>query len=223
MRLASITSETVNNTYFEGTLIAAIITKTKIMLFSDGRITEHLTNRVITDDFSKVHKITDKIGILTAGAYLDGLDNELVNICCIKGLKTIEDFIGELKGIVETKAEVVYKQRQSSRKDTKIALFIIGFDKSNKPHFYWMDNQTESPFKINERALFQPEHDVEIAAMSHGSGILENPSAILAGFIQQNIHNNTLEAAIRLGFEQTKNYLSAKNPSIGGKTFSLVL
>jgi hypothetical protein len=79
------------------------------------------------------------------------------------------------------------------------------------------------PFKINERALFQPEHDLEIAAMSHGSGILENPSAILAGFIQQNIHNNTLEAAIRLGFEQTKNYLSAKNPSIGGKTFSLVL
>lgn len=56
----------------EGTLIAAFITRDSVYLLSDGRVINTDTGQV-HNTHSKVHKLSERCGLLVAGAYMPKL------------------------------------------------------------------------------------------------------------------------------------------------------
>ena len=53
--------------YHSGTLIAALVTRSEILLCSDGRVVNSLDRTPIREDWPKVHRLTTRAGLLTAG------------------------------------------------------------------------------------------------------------------------------------------------------------
>ena len=74
-----------------GTLVCNVITPWKIYLFSDGRINEK--GKIISDNHSKVHKITKFVGMLTAGMYLKILVPTLIKECEAQALTFVENVV----------------------------------------------------------------------------------------------------------------------------------
>ncbi len=50
-----------------GTLVAAVLTTNQIILCSDGRVVSAADGSVIREDWSKVHRLTDRVGLLSVG------------------------------------------------------------------------------------------------------------------------------------------------------------
>lgn len=215
---------------YSGTLIATVITKEKILLFSDGRIIYGKDNTITSDSFSKLHKLTDKVGMLTAGRYIHKLTPEIVKVC--EDTKTIyvEDVVVKTKLMAEKiwqEYSLEHSNNQTNNmRDIRFFLFVVGYDRNSKPRLYYLDNMTPHPFEIQERVLFNAKQNIEIASMSTGSGETEDPGNIIAGYVNYEINMNRkidLLGAILVSFNKTKEVLSERNHHIGGRTFVAII
>ncbi len=67
------------------TFVTAFITKAKIFLLSDGRAI-NTKDGTVHDKWSKVHKLTNHVGMLTAGAYLPNIKVDIIRKCKMRNL-----------------------------------------------------------------------------------------------------------------------------------------
>jgi hypothetical protein len=212
-----------------GTLIATVITKNLIYLFSDGRLINK-ERGVINDNWSKIHKINDLVGMLVAGQYIQHLRDDIIRNCQRRNLKSVKD-VAEITSLVlkgtwnNIAANPEYKEKIS---EIKIFAFIVGFDASASPHLYFVDSMSSPMFRLQERLLFLGGEDLEIGAISYESGIKENPSNMLINQIipHRNLINRKefeLKDILLRAFNDIKNELSKNHSSIGGQTFFAVI
>ena len=208
-----------------GTLIAAFLTKSDIFLASDGRVICNETGKV-DDNWSKVHKINNYVGMLTAGAYLPHLKDDIIKNCKERSL-TFVDHVVKITSLVLKeiwRLNVDRFKRDGKSDEIRIFIFLAGFDQNRVSRLFYLDNLSTPIFNIQERTLFQTSNDLEIAAMSTGSGKVENPSEILFAKINNRLIfndsvNNNLPGILYSSFNDTKDQLSKTNQRIGGHTF----
>jgi len=207
-----------------GTLIAAFLTKNAIFFASDGRVIDSNSGKV-HNNWSKVHRINNYVGMLTDGAYLKHLKDDIVRNCNEKdsssadGVAQIASLL--LKEIWHLNFNRI--EREGKLNEVRIFIFLAGFDNTKRPRLFYMDNMSDPIFKIQERQLFQSGRDLEIAAMSTGSGQNENPSELLTSEIKKSLQSLSgdynLSQVLYSSFGATKDQLSVTNSQIGGETF----
>lgn len=215
----------INSFYYIGTFVATFVMKDKIFLLSDGRIVDSRAGTITSESFSKVHRLTNKVGMLTAGRYLPNLTTEISNIC--ENMKTVyvDEVVKIAKTVLEKTSEQLYLRinNQELVKDIRIFVFIVGFDENSNPRLFYLDNMSKPPFKIQERMLFQSGYDIEIGAMSTGSGEFEDPSSILVKHFKREYELKgryvDLVTIIHSAFSYTKEEMSKRNHQIGGEVF----
>ncbi len=206
----------------EGTLVAVFVTRTKVFLLSDGRVTRK-RDGASYDNWSKVHKLSNMVGMLTAGAYPPSLRGDIIRNCEDRKVSWVKD-VTKVTSLV---LQEIWRQvtanpdNQDSIRNTRIFIFIAGFDESLHPHLYFLDNLSEPPFKVQEKDLFVSGHDLEIGAISTGSGDTESPSVLLRKYLTPRLGANSenLRSIIYSAFNNTKDELSKTIPQIGGETF----
>lgn len=210
-----------------GTLIAVIVYKKNFYLFSDGRILNATNRNIVSESFSKLHKLTNYTAMLTAGRYLPNLVPEIVKKCDQKGVV----FINAIIEIAKTEMEKQWKEHLNEVegedfKDNRLFCFIVGYNKKEKPHLYYLDNQTSTPFLPQKREVNQ---DIGIAALSAGGSnfIVENPADDLGCFLKLEAEKGNFEdnagTKIYNAFRNTQLKLSSINQSIGGNIFMSIL
>lgn len=204
----------------QGTLITAFVTHGFVLLLSDGRVVNTETEQVF-NDHSKVHVLTDKSGLLVAGVYMPRLPLDVSRIASERGMSCVD----QVAPLVKDEMEATWSLLESEVSPEQIAqarafAFVSGFDSIRQPRLFYIDNRSNPPFSLQERTLFEESNDVEIGAMSTGSGDLENPSSMLVAAIQSRLPLTVpLEEALTSSFNDVKVALASQYERIGGETF----
>ena len=100
-------------------------------------------------------------------------------------------------------------------------VFVAGFDIRNEPRLFQLDSR--SGFLIDEERVLTDSHELEIHAMSTGSGIDERPSDTIVKYLNLQTRRTDLDAWLLGGFNQTKDELARTNARIGGRTFAATI
>jgi proteasome subunit B (beta)-like protein len=220
--IASQDSDTAPST--EGTLVAAFITRNEIVLCSDGRVVSSADGAVVRDDWSKVHRLSDRIGVLTAGRDLPGLMTRVKSQLSRRPAVTMADTVATLRqSLVEEWANVTSGSRSAGRGRTFV--FVAGFDESGKPRLFHLDSQTQPEFTLSEMPLFETVRDLEIGAIATGTQT-EDPSAVIVrhlGGLQRRQPTLGLHQLLLGAFNETKTQLAASNSRIGGLTYAAAI
>jgi len=213
-----------NELAWHGTLIAVAIINDSIHLFSDGRVKD-LKTGVVNDSWSKIHKINNRVGMLTLGISLPSLKDDIIRNCDERGFTDIEDVAPIVSDVLRLTVETARKVPENNEVIEKhpVFIFLTGFDKCNKPRLFYLDQRTLPPFAIQERVLDASRDKLEMTGMSTESGISEDPTSQIMKYISEEhgkFSGQNIGEIINQAFEKTKRILSEKHPnSIGGRTF----
>lgn len=208
----------------EGTLIAAFITRDSVYLLSDGRVINTDTGQV-HNTHSKVHKLSERCGLLVAGAYMPKLPGTVSKIAEERGMPAVE----QVAPIVRQEMEATWKLLENRESPESIYrarafAFVVGFDSCNEPRLFYIDNKSEPAFRLQERHLFGDGNNIEIGSLSTGSGEIEDPSGMLSEEIRARLPiRDSLQQLFIASFNGVKNVLSSQYERIGGETFLLTL
>lgn len=206
-----------------GTLIAAFLTKTEIVLCSDGRAVNASTGVVVSDAWTKIHRLTDRVGLLTAGRDLPGLVPRFRAKQAAARPSTITQLADLLQGALDEEWAALPPGDPGGGAGRSF-VFMTGFDAVGAPRIFHLDSQAR--FRVQEMPLFGGGRELEIAAMSTGSGLTQDPSGLLLRQLQS---TRTREPAIDLlrwllsSFDAAKAELASQDPRIGGRTFVAVI
>lgn len=204
--------------YYSGTLIAAVFTKNNIYLFSDGRTTYNKSGKIALNSVSKVHQITEKIGMLTAGVYIPELMEEIKSekgsLHC-----NIEDIVKIIQKILIKKWDLI-----TTKKDRRLIVFIVGYDNNDLPRLFIIDNMYKPPFLIKERELNVRTNSLELAVLCTGGGNKFDPSKIMTSYIKKYENQHIpKDQYINLAFQSTMKDIEKYHSSVGGEIFSLII
>jgi len=208
----------------EGTLIAAFITCDSVYLLSDGRVVNTDTGQV-HNTHSKVHKLSERCGLLVAGAYMPELPRTVSKIAEERDMTNVEQVAPIVRQEMEATWQLL-KNRESPERihRSRAFAFVVGFDSCNEPRLFYIDNKSEPAFSLQERHLFGDGNDIEIGSLSTGSGEIEDPSGMLCEEIRARLPiRDTLQQLLIASFNGVKNVLSSQYERIGGETFILTL
>jgi len=162
--------------------------------------------------------------LLVAGAYMPSLPKTVSKIATERGTPYVE----QVAPIVRQEMEATWRllgERVSPDRFSQVRAFafVAGFDSLNRHHLFYIDDRSKPPFHLQERPLFIGGNDLEIGALSTGSGKLENPSGMLTAEIQARLPVRTsLYQLLLASFDGVKNALASQYESIGGDTFCLI-
>ena len=207
-----------------GTLIAAFLTKTEIVLCSDGRAVNASTGAVVSDAWTKIHRLTDRVGLLTAGRDLPGLVPRFRAKQAAARPSTITQLADLLQGALDEEWAALPPGGDPAGGGGRSFVFMTGFDAVGAPRIFHLDSQAR--FRVQEMSLFGGGRELEIAAMSTGSGLTQDPSGLLLRQLQT---TRTREPSIDLlrwllsSFDAAKAELASQDPRIGGRTFVAVI
>jgi hypothetical protein len=207
----------------EGTFVAAFVTKNEILLCSDGRIVNSADGAVVRDDWSKVHRLNDRVGMLTAGRDLPGLVSRVRSKLARQASQPISETLNALRvALAEEWASVAAPSSKSAAQPGRSFVFVAGFDETGAPRLFHLDSQTQPAFRVTEMPLFVDVRDLEIGAIATGT---ENPdpSATIVKHLDGLQHRQPTLGLHRLllgAFNATKAQLAARNTRIGGLTFA---
>ncbi|NOR11960.1 MAG: hypothetical protein GQ545_01775 [Candidatus Aminicenantes bacterium] len=203
---------------YNGTLLTTIITKNHIYLSSDGIAVDSRTDEIISIDLSKVHKISDSVGVLIGGIWIHDFDAQ------IKESREFEELSDVVS--VANAVEQILKQaweKLKSKKDRRMFVLIVGYDKNKSPRLFYIDSQQH--FLINERKLFQDsEINVELCIMPHKNSI-PNDWKLLRDYIknERKINPNNIHQCMINAFSSLAKDYSKVDDHIGGTIFYLIL
>jgi len=207
----------------DGSLITVFISRHHILLFSDGRATNSNTGKV-NNEWTKVHRISNYVGMLCAGKYLPFLKSEIIEEGKKDDAVFVEDYAKIAKRVIDRQWVIIRKEIKNEEimNSIRVFFFIAGYDRNNNPRLFYFDSN--KMFKTEERKLFQTATDIEIGAMAHGSGGFDDVSNIIKNnfnhFSSVVAKGTDYRKLLYLSFEKTKDQLSRTTHSIGGKTFS---
>lgn len=204
-----------------GTLVCNVVTPWKIYLFSDGRVNEK--GKIISDDHSKVHKITKFAGMLAAGMYLKPLVPTLIKECEAQALTFVEDVVQIASVLLQKiwKDNLKSMEKREEEDKMKIFTFVAGYSKNKIPKLYYLESTSTPRFGIIERPLFKGGNDVEVGAVV-SAGTTKDVTALISKHImriRETTKINNLEKVFRKAFDATKQEINAENQLVGGKTF----
>jgi hypothetical protein len=212
-----------------GTLVAYFATRDEIFLFSDGRAIDH-AGGAIHDDWSKVHYINERVGLLEGGIYIPNLASDVAREC--RERKTWSaDEVAEIASerMKRAVAELIGRSPDSAAlRNARFYIIVAGFDRRERPRVFLIDSQTTPCFSPIEQPCDLTRRQVAIGAISTRSGSSESPAALLKEYftpaeIAVSNRKTEVEHAAALAFEKTKLRLAETDPTIGGDSFSIVL
>ena len=209
----------------EGTLVAAFVTRNEILLCSDGRVVNSADGVVVRDDWSKVHRVTDRVGMLTAGRELPGLDSRVGARLARTSSTAMAETVQALRlALLEEWGSVAATSSRSNASGRSF-VFVAGFDEHGAPRLFHLDSRSQPAFRITEMPLFTDVRDLEIGAIATGTE-QEDPSMTIVkhlGGLQQRQPSLGLHGLLLGAFNATKAQLAARNSRIGGLTFAAAI
>jgi hypothetical protein len=204
-----------------GTLIAAFVTKAEILLASDGRAVNSADGRVISDEWPKVHRLSAKAGLLTAGRSLSGLTRRIETKLGDSLAAPVTDVVEIVRASLAEEWAILFPTPPKPSDESRVFVFVAGFDSRNEPRLFQLDSR--SGFLVDESRVLGEGHELEIHAMSTGSGIDEKPSDTIVKYLNLQTRRTDLDAWLLGGFNQTKDELGRTNAKIGGRTFAATI
>lgn len=205
------------NYHYSGTLIAAVFSNDFIYLFSDGRIKYNKSGKIASNNISKVHQLTNRIGMLTAGVYIPELTEEIINEKDVSS--DIEDIV-----LIAQKIIINKWKKTTTKKDRRLIVFIAGYDKNNFPRLFIIDNMHKHPFSIQEKALDIKKDYFEFAVLYTNSSDKINPSEIMSSYTKKYINQGIPENnSVRIAFEETMRDIEKTTTSVGGEIYSIII
>jgi hypothetical protein len=205
-----------------GTLIAAFVTRTEILLCSDGRVVDSVSRSTVRDDWPKVHGLTTRTGLLTAGRDLAGLREQFVTKLGAQQPEAVSAVATVLRGSLEAEWREL-AGRSGRRPAGRVFAVVAGFDAGRAPRLFYMDSATTPPFLMQPVHLFGAGQGLEVFAIATNSSVREDISALLVRNLdalvrqQPGAEHRTLMLA---AFDAAKRELGVRNPTVGGQTFA---
>ena len=205
-----------------GTLIAAFLTRTEILLCSDGRVVDSVSRVILRDDWPKVHGLTTRAGLLTAGRDLPGLRQQFTSRLGAQQPAAVSAVATVLRGSLEAEWSLL-AARSGRQPAGRVFAVVSGFDAEGTPRLFYMDSASEPAFLMQSVPLFLAGQDLEVFALATHSSGKDDVSAQLVrqldGLVrsQPGVSHRSLMLA---AFEAVKQDLGASNGTIGGLTFA---
>lgn len=204
--------------YLKGTFVACILLPDTAFLFSDGLVTQNKPNepkKIVSKNFSKVHKVNDLCAFLTYGRFLPDLEDR------INASIKVND--GPTK--IGRKFSVIMSElwKNAPKENVKTGAMVISFQK-NIPYCFVVENTSNPPFKPGPRLMPSKNQQISIGAVCHdeeklkSSNRLTKQVELLANKGVQLNHKRFRES-----FDKVKNELAKLSEEIGGNTFELIL
>jgi len=203
-----------------GTLIAAFVTRAEILLCSDGRAVNSLDGKVISDEWPKVHRLSTRAGLLTAGRSLPGLTRRIEMKLGDSPSAPVTEVVDVVRASLAEEWAVLFPTAPKPGDESRVFVFVAGFDSRNAPRLFQLDSR--SGFLVDEARVLA-DNELEIHAMSTGSGIDERPSDTIVKYLNLQTRRTDLDAWLLGGFNQTKDELARTNARIGGRTFAATI
>ena len=205
-----------------GTLIAAFVTKTEVLLCSDGRVVNSTNGSTVRDDWPKVHRLTDRSGLLAAGRDLPGLLGQFERKLGAQRPDAVSAVASVVRGSLE--AEWAGLAGRSGQTPAGRAFTVVaGFDADGAARLFFMDSASRPPFHLEQVGLFGAGQDLEVFAIASNSGANEDVSALLVRNLEALVRQQPGADRRRLmlsAFNAAKEELGRRNSSIGGATFA---
>lgn len=209
----------------EGTLIAVFAMQRTLLLCSDGRIVRASDGAVLREDYRKVHRLTSRVGLLTAGRELPDLVARITTALAGRTNPTFDQISAVVREAVVT--EWASLPRTSGGQPSGRAFaYVAGFDERDRPRLVQLDSATMPAFQIDPVALLDGGMELDVAALATSSGPNENVSALIVRHIDRLARTQPGLDRLRLlqsAFEASKAELSLRNPRIGGATFAATI
>lgn len=207
---------------YHGTLVCCLTTKENIYLYSDGRVTKD--GQIVSQEFSKVHKVTKFVGMLTAGMHLEPFKPNLVENCSADSIDHIDGVAGIastlLSKIWDANAQLM--DRREKEEKMRVFIFLAGYTHLSEPKLYYLDSVSHPRFLPQQRCLFtDPLREIEIAGLVSDESN-DNPSNLMGGHVQSMLQKyglSDLKGLFLASFDRTKEEINARNDRIGGRTF----
>ncbi len=208
-----------------GTLIAAFVTRTEILLCSDGRVVDSVSRATVRDDWPKVHGLTTRTGLLTAGRDLPGLRDQFVTKLGTQQPEAVSAVATVLRGSLEAEWRAL-TARSGRQPAGRVFAVVAGFDARGAPRLFYMDSATTTPFLLQPVPLFGAGQELEIFAIATNSSAREDISALLVrnldALVRQQAGANR-RALMLAAFDNAKRDLGTRNPTVGGRTFASII
>jgi hypothetical protein len=208
-----------------GTLIAAFVTRGEILLCSDGRVVNSATRSALRDDWPKVHRLTDRAGLLTAGRDLPDLRERFNETLGAQRPEAVSAVATVLRGALEAEWRAI-AARVGRRPAGRVFAVVGGFDTDGVPRLYYMDSAAQPAFLMQTVPLFAGGQDLEVFAIASDLDRREDVSALLVRQLDVLVKQQPGgdRRALMLGaFDAAKRELAARNPTIGGVTFAAAI
>jgi hypothetical protein len=208
-----------------GSLIAVFAMKSTLLLCSDGRIVRASDGQVLREDYRKVHKLTNRAGLLTAGRELPGL------LTAVSGDVARRPDAAFDEVVAMTRTALVKEWRalppgQNGAPSGRVFAYIAGFDQQNQPRLVELDSAATPMFRADAVPLLDRGQELDVAAIATTRGPNEDVSAVIVRHVDVLARSQPAIDRTRLllsAFEASKAELSLRNPRIGGATFSAAI
>ena len=150
----------------QGGLIAAFLTPKAIYLASDGRVVDARGGQV-HDDWPKLYSITGHAGMLTTGAYIPDLKEEMVRQCLSENASRVGDVAQVARIVLQDiwKLNAARSRKAGTLREFRILAFVVGFEEKDSPRLFSLRNTSHPSFIIKEQKLFQSGNDLEVVSM----------------------------------------------------------
>jgi len=208
-----------------GTLIAAFVTRTEILLCSDGRVVNSASRETVRDDWPKVHRLTDQAGLLTAGRDLPRLREQFAAKLGSQRLDAVSAVATVVRGALEAEWSAIATSSGQAPAGRAFAV-VAGFDADRASRLFYMDSASRPAFLLQPVSLFAGGQELEVFAISSNIDANEDVSSRLVRHLDALAKQQPGADRRRLmlaAFEAAKQELGARNRTIGGQTFAAVL
>ena len=210
----------------EGTLVAAFVTKGEIVLCSDGRVVNSADGVVVRDDWSKVHRLNDRVGMLTAGRELPGArfsHSRQARADRIHGDR--RDRVGAADGARRGVEQRRGRHRAGRMGQAGRSCSWRDSTSAARPGSFTWTARSRPAFRVTEMPLFTDVRDLEIGAIATGTE-QEDPSTTIVkhlGGLQARQPTIGLHRIAARRVQRDKAELGARNYRIGGLTFAAAI
>jgi hypothetical protein len=208
-----------------GTLIAAFATQSEILLCSDGRVVNSANRATVRDDWSKVHRLTDRAGLLTAGRDLPRLREVFAARLGAQRPDMVSAVATVLRGSLEVEWSAMAIQTGRTPAGRAFAV-VAGFDAGGEARLYYMDSATRPAFLTQTVPLLNAGQDLDVFAIASNLDVNEDVSALLVRHLDIRVKQQpgaNRRALMLAAFDAAKDELAGKNTTIGGVTFAAAI
>ena len=204
-----------------GTLIAAFLTPSQILLCSDGRVVDSASGSIVSEQWTKVHRLTDGIGLLTAGRDLPGLAFTIAGDLSRRRSFGLREAVAATARHLQ-RAWAALPAGPEGRPVGRAFAFLAGFDDEGRPRLFEFDSEHAPVLGAREIPLFDTDQNLDIAAVVTGAGPKQNVSTLIVEHLDRVQRHAPRTDRLKLlvkAFDGVKAELAAANPRIGGETF----